>query len=157
MTETLTIAGVVATPIRDITTSEGLRIASFRLAANQRRFDRSAGRWIDTETNWYTITAFRRLAEHIAASFQKGQRVLVHGRVRVRSWENGERTGTTVEIEAESAGHDLRWGDSQFSRAVIEQLESGDAPAVAPSPESSDAEVEMEDDAQKVGAGWQEN
>lgn len=133
MTGDITIAGVVATTVKDVTTSEGLRIASFRLASNVRRYDRKTGRWIDGDTNWFTITAFRRLAEHVAGSFEKGQRVLVHGRLRVRAWESGPRSGTTVEIEAESAGHDLRWGTTAFTRAR--------APESAPRPEPEDRDV----------------
>ncbi len=40
------------------------------------------------------------------------------GRLRVRDWDNGERAGTSVEIEAESIGHDLVWGSSTFVRTV---------------------------------------
>jgi single-strand DNA-binding protein len=40
------------------------------------------------------------------------------GRLRVRDWDNGERAGTSVEIEAETVGHDLLWGSSTFVRTV---------------------------------------
>jgi single-strand DNA-binding protein len=40
------------------------------------------------------------------------------GRLRVRDWDNGERAGTSVEIEAETLGHDLVWGSSTFTRTV---------------------------------------
>ncbi|MBJ7281217.1 MAG: hypothetical protein JHD31_05065, partial [Rhodoluna sp.] len=42
----------------------------------------------------------------------------VMGRLRVRDWDNGERAGTSVEIEAETLGHDLVWGSSTFVRTV---------------------------------------
>ena len=48
----------------------------------------------------------------------KGDRVIVRGRLRVRDWDNGERSGTTVEIEAESLGHDLMFGISSFERTT---------------------------------------
>ena len=102
MSDHLTITGLVATPPRHIVTSEGLPITSFRLASTQRRFDRGQDKWIDGETNWYTITAFRQLAIHAAGSIEKGQRVVLSGRLRIRDWENGERTGTTIDIEADA-------------------------------------------------------
>jgi single-strand DNA-binding protein len=37
----------------------------------------------------------------------------------VRDWDNGERAGTSVEIEAESIGHDLSWGSAVFTRTVL--------------------------------------
>jgi single-strand DNA-binding protein len=61
MTDQLTLTGLIATTPRHIVTSEGLAITSFRLASQQRWFDRKVGRWSDGETNWYTVTAFRDL------------------------------------------------------------------------------------------------
>lgn len=118
MSDHLNITGLVATQPRHIVTSEGLPITSFRLASTQRRFDRSQEKWIDGETNWYTITTFRQLAVHAAGSIEKGQRVVLSGRIRIRDWVNGERTGTTIDIEAESLGHDLTWGTSVFTRSI---------------------------------------
>ncbi len=119
MTDTITISGLVATIPRHILTSEGLSITSFRLASAQRRFDRSKERWVDVETNWYTITSFRQLALNASLSIEKGQRVVVTGRLRIREWDNGDRVGTTVDVEAESIGHDLAWGTSSFSRSIV--------------------------------------
>ncbi|MBX3100229.1 MAG: single-stranded DNA-binding protein [Salinibacterium sp.] len=118
MQDIITITGLVATDPRHIVTSEGLSITSFRLASAQRRFDRSQERWIDGETNWYTITSFRQLALNCASSILKGQRVLITGRLRIREWDNGERVGTTIDIEAEAVGHDLAWGTATFSRSI---------------------------------------
>jgi single-strand DNA-binding protein len=119
MSDTITITGLVATTPRHVTTTEGLNITSFRLASTQRRFDRSQERWIDGDTNWYTITTFRALAINASTSIEKGQRVLVAGKLRIRDWENGEKSGTTVDIEADSVGHDLAWGSTVFTRTVV--------------------------------------
>jgi single-strand DNA-binding protein len=75
MSDTLTVRGLIATTPRHITTSEGLEITSFRLASAQRRFDKATGEWVDTSTNWYTITAFRNLAVNAFASLNKGDRI----------------------------------------------------------------------------------
>ena len=118
MTDIITLRGLVATTPRHIVTSDGLPITSFRLASTTRRFDRTENRWIDGETNWYTITAFRQLAVNAAQSISKGQRIMLTGVVRIREWESDERTGTNVEVESESMGHDLAWGTAVFSRSV---------------------------------------
>lgn len=123
MTDIITVTGLVATSPRHIVTADGLAITSFRLASNQRRFDRTAGAWVDGDTNWYTVTAFRQLGTHVASSIEKGQRVIVTGRVRVRDWEAGEKTGTTIEIDAESIGHDLNFGRAKFTRNVVVNTE----------------------------------
>jgi single-strand DNA-binding protein len=129
MPDAITLTGLVATSPRHLVTSEGLPITSFRLASTQRRFDRSQEKWIDGETNWYTVTAFRQLALNSNASVDKGQRVIVTGRLKIRDWENGEKAGTTIEIEAESIGHDLSWGTAAFTRSVSA------ATVVAPDPD----------------------
>jgi len=118
MTDAITVTGLVATTPRHLVTSEGLPITSFRLASTQRRYDRGAQKWIDGETNWYAVTAFRQLAINVVGSVNKGQRVVVTGKLRVRDWESGDRAGTTVEIDADALGHDLAWGTSVFTRSV---------------------------------------
>ncbi|MBF4571005.1 single-stranded DNA-binding protein [Herbiconiux sp. VKM Ac-1786] len=118
MTDTMTLTGVVATVPRHITTNAGLDITSFRLASSQRRFDRDRQKWVETDTNWYTVTGFRQLAQNMAASIEQGQRIVVSGRVRIRPWENAERSGTTIEIEADALGHDLGWGTAVWARVA---------------------------------------
>jgi len=119
MAENITVAGLVATTPRHLITADGLPITSFRLASSSRRFDRALSKWVDGETNWYTVTAFRQLAVNAAGSVNKGDRVFVQGVLRVRDWDNGERSGTSIEIEAEAMGHDLTWGNSVFTRTVL--------------------------------------
>ena len=135
MTDTITLTGLVATDARHIVTSEGLPITSFRLASAQRRFDRSQDRWIDGDTNWYTITSFRQLAINSAGSIKKGERIVVTGRLKIREWQNGERAGTTIDIEADAIGHDLAWGTSAFSRSITvsaaEAVPEGEAASAA--------------------------
>jgi len=36
--------------------------------------------------------------------------------VKVRDWTTDDRTGTSIEVEAESLGHDLSWGTSQYKK-----------------------------------------
>ena len=119
MSESFTVSGLVATTPRHLVTQEGLPITSFRLASSKRRFDRAKKIWVDGETNWFTINSFRQLAINSASSISKGDRIVVSGRLKVRDWDNGERSGTSVEIEADCLGHDLVWGTSEFSRTVL--------------------------------------
>lgn len=123
MTDQLTLTGLIATTPRHIVTSEGLAITSFRLASQQRWFDRKVGRWSDGETNWYTVTAFRDLAVNASQSLHKGDRVVTVGRLKVRDWSNDDRSGTSVEIEADSLGHDLYWGVTDYTKVAQTILE----------------------------------
>lgn len=119
MTDNITLIGFVATAPKHFVTSEGLPITSFRLASTQRRFDRAQGRWADGETNWYTITTFRQLAINAVGSVSKGDRLIVSGRLRIRGWEAGDRSGTNIDVEADAVGHDLSWGTATFTRSIV--------------------------------------
>lgn len=142
MSEIVTVSGLVATTPRHLVTQDGLPITSFRMAASHRRFDRKENKWVDGETNWFTVTAFRQLAINSAGSVSKGERVLVTGKLRVRDWDNGERAGTSVEVEAEALGHDLTWGTATFTRTVLVR---------EPDP-SDDEELESENEEELVAA-----
>jgi single-strand DNA-binding protein len=67
-----------------------------------------------------------------AASINKGDRVVVAGRLRIREWQAGDKSGTNIEVDADALGHDLSWGSTVFSRSV-----SSTAPAVAPATEAA--------------------
>jgi single-strand DNA-binding protein len=143
MSENITVAGLVATTPRHLITQDGLPITSFRLASSHRKFDREQNKWVDGETNWFTVTAFRQLAINAAGSISKGERVLVTGKLRVRDWDNGERAGTSVEIEAEALGHDLTWGTATFTRTVLVR---------EPDPSDEESEPEAAEERELVAA-----
>lgn len=143
MSDQVTVAGLVATTPRHLVTQDGLPITSFRLASSHRKFDRNQNKWIDGETNWFTVTAFRQLAINSAGSVVKGDRVIVTGKLRVRDWDNGERAGTSVEIEADGLGHDMTWGSSVFTRTVLVR---------EPEPEEESPETEEVAEPELVGA-----
>lgn len=142
MIDTVTVSGIVATTPRHIVTSEGLAITSFRLASTQRRFDKGASAWVDVDTNWYTLVAFRQLAINAERSIHKGDRVIASGRVKVRDWQHDDRSGTAIEIEAESIGHDLVWGTSDFTRSSSSPAATDTPPHHTP----DDTEAEGPDD-----------
>lgn len=131
----ISITGLVATTPRYLKTTDGTDICSFRLASAYRRFDRTKMEWVEGETNWLTITSFGTLAINVASSISKGDRVFVSGNMRVRDWDNGEITGTSVEVEAETIGHDLVWGQSTFVRTTLVEPKPIIRPIIVPTEE----------------------
>jgi single-strand DNA-binding protein len=142
MNETMiSISGNVATDLRFARSDRGTSRVSFRLASTPRRYDRSQGGWVDGRTTYVTVVCWRSLAENVAASVHKGDPVLVFGRLRVEAWERDGRSGTTVEVDAQTVGHDLTRGTSAFRRARREQREvTSDASAAEELARSWDAE-----------------
>jgi single stranded DNA-binding protein len=60
---------------------------------------------------------WRDQAEHAAESLGKGDRVMVTGRLRQRSWETpeGEKRSVT-ELEADEVGASLKWATAKVER-----------------------------------------
>jgi single-strand DNA-binding protein len=97
-------------------TPGGTQVGSFLLAVTPRVRDGDA--WKDGETSFFRINVWRDLAAHAAESLSKGDRALVLGRLRSRSWETpeGERR-SVVEVEAEEVGPSLKWATAKPERA----------------------------------------
>ena len=118
MFNTLTIVGNVATdPVLGMTAG-GVPVTNFRVASPQRRFDSATQRWVESGTNWYSVAAYRRLGEHAKASLRSGDSVIVTGRLKIRNWESNSKHGTSIDLDADVIGHDLRWGTSAYARAA---------------------------------------
>jgi single-strand DNA-binding protein len=125
MTDTITVRGFVATEIRSSTTPGGVATASFRLGSTDRRYDRGSSTWVDGNTNWFTVQGYRQLAGNMGCSIKKGQRVIIVGRLKMRSWEKDGRIYHVAEIDAESVGHDLMWGSANFTRTAGNTAQPG--------------------------------
>lgn len=96
----------------------GVPVASFRLACTPRKFNRRTETWSDGETQWYTVSCWRGLAENCATSLRRGDPVVVHGRLQVRPYVNSNDVEViSFEIDAVHVGHDLSRGTSVFTRS----------------------------------------
>jgi single-strand DNA-binding protein len=67
------------------TTSDGLKILSFRLATNEVYFDKERNK--QEKTEWHNIVLFGARAEPLARYLGKGARVLVEGRIQTSTYE----------------------------------------------------------------------
>ncbi|WP_435744632.1 single-stranded DNA-binding protein [Microbacterium sp. PMB16] len=150
MIDTVTIVGRVATEPTQGHTGSG-PVTNFRMASSHRRYDNTTQTWVDTETNWFSVAAFRQLGEHAKASLRTGDSIIVTGRLRIRSWESNGKQGTSVDIDADAIGHDLRWGTTAYRpRARSANTESASRPA-------SVDELESDGDADEYEAPEGEN
>jgi single-strand DNA-binding protein len=97
-------------------TNTGTAVANLRVAVTQRV--QHNGQWRDGETSFFRVTCWRDQAEHLADSVGKGDRVMVTGRLRQRSWETpeGEKRSVT-EIEADEVGASLKFATAKVDRA----------------------------------------
>ena len=119
-------------------TGGGAAVATLRVASNRRYTDRSGNQ--QEETTYLNVNCWRDLAENAAESLHKGDRVVVIGRVRVRSYENREgQTVWTTEIEADEIAPSLRWARASVSRVSgSSSTAAAGAGAGSPPPPSDD-------------------
>jgi single-strand DNA-binding protein len=69
-------------------TNTGIAVTNLRVAVPQRI--QQDGQWRDGDTSFLKVNVWRGQAEHLADSLGKGDRVMVTGRLRQRSWETPE-------------------------------------------------------------------
>jgi single-strand DNA-binding protein len=80
-------------------TNTGIAVANLRVAVTQRV--QQDGQWRDGDTSFFKVNVWRGQVEHLAESLGKGDRVMVTGRLRQRSWETPEGDKRSVtELEA---------------------------------------------------------
>ena len=112
----VTISGnVVADPDERVSAS-GRPFTVFRIATNiTRRL--ADGSFEDLRTEYFRVSTFGNLATNVAASISKGQRVLVHGKLRAQTYVRPDGSeGASIEITASMVGHDLTFGWADFHK-----------------------------------------
>ncbi len=116
----ITLRGfITAEPKFRQTANMSAPVTEIRVGSTPRRLNRETGEWQDLPTSYFTVKCWRRLAVNAVGSLHKGDMVVIRGRFTARHWvDNQQRPRTTIEIEADSLGHDLAYGWSHFLRAT---------------------------------------
>ena len=103
-------------------TPAGAPVATFTVAVNE-RYKTAAGEWADGATSFVRCVAWRDLAEHVAESADKGDRLIVTGTLREREYEvqaqhpgdSGKRR--VWELHATEVGAALRYATVKIAKA----------------------------------------
>jgi len=113
----LNVSGYVGTQVETRVLGEGTTVATFRVASTPRRWNNKDREWVDAETNWYTVNAWRVLGRNCADSLNVGDAITVYGKLTTQVWRDS--TGVdrqTMVVDAAYVGHDLNRGRSAFER-----------------------------------------
>jgi single-strand DNA-binding protein len=90
-------------------------VVNFRVAATPRI--KRKGEWVDGDTTWYSVSAWRALADNVFESVKKGDAVIVHGKLRTETWRRTDgQPSSTLVVDASFVGHDLSRGTSVFMK-----------------------------------------
>lgn len=167
---TVTAVGTLITPVTKKRLPDGSNRVFFRIACNERRYDRATAGWVDGDTFYVSVLCWRRLAENVHASLLIGDPIVVRGRVFTRSYDKDGRRNSVTEIEADAVGPDLTRCTAAIRRngpAVHREMPTDDenegvnrAPAWADGGPDADEERPLEEveyrevaDAVPVGGG----
>jgi len=94
----------------------GTVVARFTVAVSEKRKDRNG---VETETtSFFDCDAIGSIAQNIGDSLRKGDRVVVCGNFKQRTWDDKE-TGqkrSAMELKVESCGPDLRFSTATQNR-----------------------------------------
>ena len=96
--------------------SSGTPVASFTVASTPRTLNRQTQQWEDGEAMFIRCSVWREHGENVAESLAKGMRVVVTGRLAVRSYEHNGQRRTGLEIQVEEIGPCLRYARARVSR-----------------------------------------
>lgn len=105
-------------------TQNGLPVVNLTVAQTPRTFDKQANEQKDGTPVFMRCSAWREFAENIAGSLSKGTRVVVTGKLASREYETKPTDGsqpqkrTSMELEIESIGPDLRFATAVVTRAT---------------------------------------
>ncbi len=94
--------------------SSGAAVCSWTLACTPRV--KKGEEWTDGETVFYRCSAWRQQAENCAEVITKGIRLLVHGRLKVRSYEKDGQKRQSIEIDVEHVGVELRYATATVNK-----------------------------------------
>lgn len=82
--------------------SSGTSVCELRVACNGSRKDRQSGQWVD-KPNYFDVTVWGKSADNAGEHLEKGQAVVVDGRLEWREWtDNDDNKRQSVEIMADS-------------------------------------------------------
>lgn len=135
MNEThVTVVGRVINKPEYRLTRNDVEVANFRMASNERRYDKETQQWVDGDSLYVNVTCWRRLAFGVHACLDKGDPVVVTGRLYTRGFEVDGKRRSVTEMEAHSVGPDL-------SRCTLSmhRKRDGDRPAEVAGVDQADA------------------
>jgi single-strand DNA-binding protein len=120
----LTIIGNVGGDPELRFTNGGVAVCGFTVGVTPRV--KKGDAWEDGEATWYRCTAWRQLGENVAESLQKGDRVVVQGKVSMRKFDrNDGGQGQSLELQVDAVGPDLR-----YRTVGVNRVQRGQGPSV---------------------------
>lgn len=103
----VTVVGRICGELTRRRTGDDVQVVSFRMVAQERRYDADTGEWSDGDRMFLSVHCWRTLGQNVAASLKRGDPVMVTGRLYHREHLAEGKQRLTVDLDARSVGPDL--------------------------------------------------
>lgn len=129
-------------------TQNGFAVANCTVARTPRTLDQRTGEWRDGEALFLRCNIWRDQGERVAECLRKGMRVIVVGKLKMRSFQTREgQKRSVVEIDVDDMGPSLKYATA----TVVKITKDGSTRTVTAG--DDDAWDEAPADRELVGAG----
>lgn len=124
-----TLMGNVTADPTEVKQQDGTPSVKVRIAVTGRYYNTASEDFSDRKTEFITIFARRTLGQNVLRSVRKGQPLLVTGRLSTSEWTGeGGIPRFSLNLQAESIGHDLTYGTTSFTKPVrVDQVPNVDS------------------------------
>ena len=103
MSNSITIAGNIGQQPELRITASGMAVVDFTVATTHGKDDKK-------KTSWFNVVCFGKTAENVAASVNKGDSVIVMGRMEQDEYTKKDGTkGKSTRLVADEVGASMRW------------------------------------------------
>lgn len=106
-------------------TPGGTPVCNLRVASTKKWTDKDGRQQEDT--TFMDVTVWRDQAENVAETLHKGDRAIVIGSIKNRSYEKDGQTRWVTEIEADEVAPSLRWARASLTKGGGSNASAGSA------------------------------
>lgn len=114
----INMAGTVTADPELRFTPSGASVANFTVACNKKVKNDRTGEWEDKDSCFLRCSVWRQAAENLAESVSKGDRVMVDGEIKQRSYETKQGENRTVfEVDVFEVGVSMKYATAKVNKA----------------------------------------
>lgn len=112
----LTVHGGVCSDVMRKEFGDGKAYVGFMAISNERRFDKDRGEWVDGNRFKVWVRCWKRLGHNVEMTLNKGDDVIVHGRLHTYEYERDGEHRTAISMDAIAVGPNLARSIAQVRR-----------------------------------------
>lgn len=125
--ETTIVGNLADTPDLRFTPA-GLAVCNLSIAVNP-RVRNNKGEWVQSETIWVRCAVWRDEAENVAESFSKGDRIMIAGELKMKSWtDTDDVEHSYLEMSPREIGASVKFATAKVSRLTRKSDEDEQEP-----------------------------